>query len=57
MTSIMALFCAAMAGQQFQSSFVTSAPSTGAASETCCTVQLCGDGAMESDLCSGCLMI
>lgn len=56
MASIMALSCAAMAGQHFQSSFVTSAPSTGAISETCWVV-LRGDGATESDLCSGCLMI
>lgn len=33
MTSIMALPCAVMEGQRFQSSFVTSAPSTGAVSE------------------------
>lgn len=33
MTSIMALPCAVTAGQQSQSSFVTSAPSTGTISE------------------------
>jgi len=54
--SIMALFGAAMAGQDFQSFFVISAPSTGAVSETCWVARH-GDGATESDLCSGCLMI
>lgn len=56
MASIMALACAAMAGQLFQSSFMTPAPSAGAISVTCWVVGH-GDDAMESDLYSGCLMI